>query len=42
MSMNFILFKVYIESFSKWSNFKLSADNYEKIVDFGFWRFYFS
>ena len=42
MRINFILFKVYIEKYSKWSNVKLSADNYEKIVDFGYWRFYFS
>ena len=42
MSINFILFKVYVESFSKWSNLKVNRDNYETIVDFGFWRFYFS
>lgn len=42
MSINLILFKVYIESFSKWSNVKISADNYETILDIGYWRFYFS
>lgn len=42
MRINFILFKVYVETFSKWSNLKISADNYEKIVDFGFWRLYLS
>jgi len=40
MSVNFILFKVYVESFSKWSNLKVKKDNYETMVDFGFWRFY--
>jgi len=42
MTMNFILFKVYIEKYSKWSNLKVSKDKYETIADFGYWRFYLS
>nr|BAR31430.1 hypothetical protein [uncultured Mediterranean phage uvMED]BAR31490.1 hypothetical protein [uncultured Mediterranean phage uvMED] len=42
MSLNFILFKVYIESFSKWSNLNVSKDKYEIVMDFGFWRFFIS
>ncbi len=42
MNINFILFKVYIEKYSIRSNLKVTKDNYETIVDFGYWRFYFS
>lgn len=42
MYINFILFKVYIEKYSNWSNFKLTKDNYETILDIGYLRIYFS
>ncbi len=42
MRVNFILFKVYIEKFSKWSNLKVNKDKYEWVIDFGFWRFFLS
>ena len=42
MYINFILFRVYIEKYSIWSNLKVTKDNYETIVDFGYLRFYFS
>ena len=42
MYMNFILFKVYIEKYSIWSNLKVSKDKYETIIDFGKYRFYLS
>ena len=42
MNMNFILFKVYVESFSKWSNLKVNKDKYERVIDFGYWRFFIS
>jgi len=42
MYINFILFKVYIEKYSIWSNLKVTNDNYETILDIGYWRFYFS
>jgi hypothetical protein len=42
MYMNFILFKVYIEKYSIWSNLKVSKDKFETIIDFGKYRFYLS
>jgi len=42
MTINFILFKVYIERYSKWSNLKVSKDKYETIIDFGKFRLYLS
>ena len=40
MPINFILFKVYVESFSKWSNLKMTRGKHEIMVDFGYWRVY--
>ena len=42
MNINFILFKVYIEKYTNWSNLKVSKDKYETIVDFGKYRLYLS
>ena len=42
MYINFILFKVYIEKYSNWSNLNLTKDNYETILDIGYLRIYFS
>ena len=42
MYMNFILFKVYIEKYSNWSNLKVTKDKYEILIDFGKWRLYLS
>ena len=42
MYMNFILFKVYIEKYSIWSNLKVSKDKFETIIDFGKYRLYLS
>jgi hypothetical protein len=42
MNINFILFKVYIEKYSIWSNLKVSKDGYETIIDFGKYRLYLS
>lgn len=42
MYINFILFKVYIEKYGNWSNFKVSRDKYETIIDFGKYRLYLS
>jgi hypothetical protein len=42
MVKNFILFNVYIEKYSQWSNFKIIKDKYETIVDLGKYRFYLS
>ena len=38
--MNFILFKVTTESYSKWVNLRVTKTKYEFIIDFGFWRVY--
>jgi len=40
MYINFILFKVTIEKWSKQSNLKVTKSNGETIIDFSFWRFY--
>lgn len=42
MYINFILFKVYIEKYSNWSNLKVSKDEFETIIDFGKYRLYLS
>jgi len=42
MNINFILFKVYIEKYTNWSNLKVSKDKYETIIDFGKYRLYVS
>ena len=42
MNINFILFKVYIEKYTKRSDFKVSNDTYETIIDFGKYRLYVS
>ena len=42
MYINFILFKVYIEKYTNWSNLKVSKDKYETIIDFGKYRLYLS
>ena len=42
MNINFILFKVYIEKYTNWSNLKVSKDKYETIIDFGKYRLYLS
>lgn len=42
MYINFILFKLYIEKYSKWSNLKVTKDKYETVIDFGKWRLYLS
>lgn len=42
MVKNFILFNVYMETYSNWSNFKMSKDKYELIIDFGKYRLYLS
>ena len=42
MNINFILFKLYIEKYSTWSNLKVSKDKYEIIIDFGKYRLYLS
>lgn len=42
MVKNFILFNIYIEKYSQWSNFKINKDKYETIVDLGKYRFYLS
>ena len=38
MYINFILFKVYIEKYSNWSNLNITKDNYETILDIGYLR----
>ena len=40
MQINFILFKMLIEKYSRWSNLKVTKDNNEYIIDFGYWRFF--
>ena len=42
MNMNFILFRVYIEKYTKRSDFKVQTDKYETIIDFGKYRLYVS
>ena len=42
MYINFILFKVYIEKYSIWSNLKVTKDKYETVIDFGKYRLYVS
>ena len=42
MYINFILFKVYIEKYSIWSNLKVTKDKYEIVIDFGKYRLYLS
>ena len=42
MNINFILFRVYIEKYTKWSDFKVSNDTHETIIDFGKYRLYVS
>jgi len=38
--MNFYLFSIYVEKYSKWSSFRTITNKYEFIVDFGYWRIY--
>ena len=40
MRLNFILFTMLIEKYSRWDNLKVTKDNNEYIIDFGYWRFY--
>jgi hypothetical protein len=40
MELNFILFKVYIEKYNKWSNYNYTRDNNEHIIDLGYLRFF--
>ena len=42
MQINFILFKVYIEPYRKWSNLKVKHDKPKKeyIIDYGYWRIF--
>ena len=42
MYISFILFKVYIEKYTNWSNLKVNKDKYEIIIDFGKYRLYLS
>lgn len=42
MTINFILFKVYIEKYANWSKLSVSKDKYDTIIDFGKYRFYLS
>ena len=42
MLINFILFKVYIEKYTKRSDFKVMKDKYETVIDFGKYRLYVS
>ena len=42
MNINFILFRVYIEKYTNWSNLKVLKDKYETIIDFGKYRLYIS
>lgn len=42
MNINFILFRVYIEKYTNWSNLKVTNDKYETIIDFGKYRLYVS
>jgi hypothetical protein len=42
MLINFILFKVYIEKYAKRSDFKVTKDKYETVIDFGKYRLYVS
>lgn len=42
MNINFILFRVYIEKYTKRSDFKVRTDKYETIIDFGKYRLYVS
>ena len=40
MKINFILFTILIENYSRWSNLKVTRDEKEYIIDFGYWRFF--
>ena len=40
MRINFILFIMVIEKYSRWSNLKVTKDNKEYIIDFGYYRFF--
>lgn len=40
MQINFILFTILIEKYSKWSNLKVTKDNNEYIIDIAKWRIY--
>ena len=42
MLINFILFKVYIEKYTERSDFKVTKDKYETVIDFGKYRLYVS
>ncbi len=42
MLINFILFKVCIEKYTKRSDFKVTKDKYETVIDFGKYRLYVS
>ena len=42
MLINFILFNVYIEKYAKRSDFKVTKDKYETVIDFGKYRLYVS
>jgi hypothetical protein len=40
MRINFILFIMVIEKYSRWSNLKVTKDKKEYIIDFGYYRFF--
>ena len=40
MLINFILFKLYIEKYNRRSDFRVTKDTHETIVDFGKYRLY--
>lgn len=42
MQINFILFKVYVEKYTKLSKFKITTDTHETVIDFGKYRLYVS
>ena len=37
---NFILFKIYVETWKRWASFSFKRDKFEFIVDFGWWTIY--
>jgi hypothetical protein len=40
MEIKFILFTIFLEKFSKWSNFKITKSQNEYIIDFAYLRIY--
>ena len=42
MNINMIIFRIYIETWTRWAWFGYRLDKHELVFDFGYWTFYVS